>query len=89
MLNSRLVTLSVTVFATWSYLLCVAFGLLTPQGIHMHQLLELLLPGFVWISLGAFFLGLVGSVLWGVYIGAGFALTYNVIHRLTVGRKVA
>lgn len=89
MLKLRLVTLSTTVFVTLSYLLCVAFGLLTPQGIHMHPLLELLLPAFVWITPAAFLLGLIESALWGVYLGGGFALTYNVIHRLTVGRKVA
>ena len=89
MLNLRLTTLSATVFATLSYLLCVAFGLLTPQGVHMHQLLEMLLPAFVWISTGAFFLGLIESALWGAYLGGGFALTYNTIHRATTLSKAA
>lgn len=89
MLNSLLTTLSASVFAALSYLLCVAFGLATPESMHMHQLLELLLPGFVWLSAGAFFLGLVESILWGAYLGGGFAMTYNVIHRWFGGAKVS
>jgi hypothetical protein len=47
----------------------------------MGQMLEVLLPAFKWISTGAFFLGLVDSFLWGIYLGGGFALVYNALHR--------
>ena len=82
MLNLRLVTTATALFATLSYLACVAVGLLAPQSpFHMGQLLEALLPAFKWISTGAFFLGLIESFLWGVYLGGGFALVYNALHR--------
>lgn len=88
MLNLKLVTSAAALFATVSYLLCVTFGLLTPESVHMHQLLEILLPGFVWFSTGAFFLGLIESLLWGIYLGGGFALIYNGLHR-RIGNKAA
>jgi hypothetical protein len=47
----------------------------------MGQMLEVLLPAFKWISTGAFFLGLVESLLWGIYLGGGFALVYNTLNR--------
>ncbi len=84
MLNVRIITSATTVFATLSYLLCVAYGLLLPSSVNMHQLLEIVLPGFVWISPSAFFFGLVWAVAWGAYIGGGFVLTYNMLHRWMV-----
>ena len=81
MLNLRLITTATALFTTASYVLCVAFGLMTPQSVHMHQLLETVLPAFKWIGTGAFFLGLIESFLWGVYLGGGFALVYNALHR--------
>jgi len=82
MLNLRLVTTATALFTTLSYLFCVALGLLMPQSpFHMGQMLEVLLPAFKWISTGAFFLGLVESLLWGIYLGGGFALVYNALHR--------
>ncbi len=47
----------------------------------MHGFLEAVLPAFAWLSLGSFFLGLVESFLWGVYLGLGFSLIYNVLNR--------
>ena len=87
MLNIRLATLSTAVFTTLSYLLCVGFGLLAPESIHMHELLEILLPSFKWIDLGSFFLGLVESVLWGVYLGGGFAMVYNAVFYFSAPRS--
>lgn len=82
MLNLRLVSTAAALFTTLSYLFCVAVGLLVPQSpFHMGQLLEVLLPAFKWISTEAFFLGLIESFLWGVYLGGGFALVYNALHR--------
>jgi hypothetical protein len=81
MLNLRLTTWASALFAALSYLFCVAWGLLTPQSVHMHQLLEIVLPAFIWISAGSFFLGLFESLLWGIYLGGGFGLIYNALHR--------
>ena len=82
MLNFRLVTTTTALFTTLSYLVCVRVALLAPRSpFHMGPMLEVLLPAFKWISTGAFFLGLIESVMWGVYLGGGFALVYNALHR--------
>ena len=81
MLNLRLTTVAAALFTTLSYVLCVAFGLVTPESVHMHQFLEMVLPAFRWISLGSFLLGLVESFLWGGYIGGGFIFVYNWLYR--------
>jgi hypothetical protein len=88
MLNLRLVTTATTLFTTLSFLLCVAVGLIFPQSpLHMGRMLELLLPGFEWITTGAFILGLVESILWGAYLGGGFTLVYNALHRRMVATQ--
>ena len=46
-----------------------------------HRTLELLLPGFVWISVGAFVLGLIESFLFGVYAGWLLAVIHNFLAR--------
>lgn len=81
MLNTRHIAIATSIFTTVSYLLCVAFGLLTPDVIHMHHLLELVLPAFVWISVKSFLIGLVESILWGSYLGGGYSLAYNFTHK--------
>jgi hypothetical protein len=81
MLNTKLLTWSLGLFTSVSYLLCVVYGLVTPESLHMHQFLEIVLPAFTWISLGSFFLGLVESFLWGVYIGLVFPPIYNTLYR--------
>jgi len=81
MLNTKLVTWTLALFASLSFVICVVYGLLTPESVHMHGFLEAVLPAFAWLSLGSFFLGLVESFLWGVYLGLGFSLIYNVLNR--------
>lgn len=81
MLNLRLTTWAAALFTTLSYLLCIAYGFVTPESVHMHQFLEIVLPAFEWIGFGSFLLGLVESFLWGVYLGGGFALVYNALYR--------
>ena len=81
MLNTKLVTWSVGLFTAFSFVFCVVFGLVTPESAHMHQFLEIVLPGFTWISVGSFFVGLVESLLWGVYLGLGYSLIYNALCR--------
>jgi 2TM family of unknown function (DUF5676) len=80
MLNTKLVTWSLGLFGGFSFILCVIYGLLTPESIHMHTFLEMVLPAFTWLSFGSFLLGLVESILWGVYAGLGFSFIYNFLH---------
>ena len=77
MLNIKTVTLSLSFFFALSFIFCVAWGAIVPDSLHMHQFLENILPGFKWISVGTFFLGLIESFLWGVYIGVFFVPVYN------------
>jgi hypothetical protein len=80
-MNTKLVTWSAALFATASYLLCIAFGLITPEPLHMEALLEAVLPGFEWLTPATFLLGLGGSFLWGVYLGLGYSLVHNALAR--------
>lgn len=69
-----------TAMALWglvSFLVCVGWGLVMPRWLHMHDLLPLLLPGFEWLSIKGFVIGLVESLAFGFYAGALFALIAN------------
>lgn len=81
MLNTKLITWALGLFTSVSYVLCVIYGLIMPESLHMHQFLEIVLPGFEWISFGSFPLGLVESFLWGAYIGLVFSPIYNALYR--------
>ncbi len=81
MLSIRTVTWSLAVFTTVSYLLCVIYGLLTPESLHMHKFLEAVLPAFKWLTVGGFFLGLIESFLWGTYIGLVYVPIYNFFYK--------
>ncbi|MDP4007587.1 MAG: hypothetical protein Q8P68_00160 [Candidatus Peregrinibacteria bacterium] len=74
---------TVSLFFAALYLICIAWGFLfinDPELMTLHgQLLALAYPGFVWISAGSFFLGLVLSVVYG-WVGAGL---YVLLHNMT------
>lgn len=77
MLNIRVLTWSLATFSTVSYIICVVYGLIVPESFHMVQFLEITLPGFKWLSIGSFLIGLVESFLYGVYAGLVYAPIYN------------
>jgi len=52
-----------------------------PEPLHMHGFLELILPAFHWLTLGAFLLGLVESFLFGFYVGIVYVPIYNFFFR--------
>jgi hypothetical protein len=58
-LHWKPMTWSLGVFAAVTFIICVGYGLLVPKALHMTQFLEMTLPGFQWLSVGAFALGLV------------------------------
>ena len=71
-------------FASWmavSFTLCVLGGVAFPGLPIPHRTLELLLPGFIWISPGAFVLGLLESVLYGIYAAGLLVVTHNFFAR--------
>ena len=77
LLNIRVVTWSLASFTLLSYLICVLYGLIVPESLHMVRFLEIVLPGFKWLTVGSFFIGLVESFLYGVYVGLVFTPIYN------------
>ena len=81
MLNIKVWTVSLGSFLAVSFVICVLGGLLLPGLPIKHLMLEAILPGFVWISPGAFVLGLAESFLFGVYGGLVFTLLHNYFAR--------
>ncbi|MBL8996272.1 MAG: hypothetical protein KJZ74_09275 [Gemmatimonadales bacterium] len=81
MLDTRVVTWSLSTFTALSFVFCVLFGLVTPESLHMHRFLEAVLPAFEWLSWTSFALGLVESFLWGAYVGLVFTPLYNLHYR--------
>jgi len=81
MLNIKIVTLSLGLFTAISFLLCILYGLLSPASIHMSNFLETVLPGFKWLTLWGFLLGLIESFLYGVYAGIVYVPIYNFLYK--------
>tara|TARA_Y100001973_G_scaffold88801_1_gene134424 strand:- start:82 stop:354 length:273 start_codon:yes stop_codon:yes gene_type:complete len=87
MLDTRLVTWALGLFAAVTLIVCVIYGLVTPQSLHMHTFLEQVLPAFKWLTWWGFLLGLIESFLYGAYVGLVFCPIFNWLHRhLGVGR---
>lgn len=81
-LNIRIVSWSLGIFTTFTFILCVLYGLVVPQKLHgMSAFLEMILPAFKWLTLRGFILGLIESFLYGAYIGIIFVPIYNFIYR--------
>lgn len=87
MLNMKIVTWSLALWTTFTFLFCVAFAMLTPQSLNMHALLLQVLPGFEWFSWRGFFVGLIESFLYGVYAGISFVFIHNAVHRVSARQR--
>ena len=81
MLRIKTVSLALGLTFAVSFVICVLWGLLLPEQLHMHQFLQFVLPGFTWISLGSVVLGLVESFLFGVYFGVIYVPIHNWLNR--------
>lgn len=82
MLSLKLVTWALGLSAVVLYLVCIAFGLTTPAEGHMRQFLEIVLPGFEWLTPKGFAIGLVKSFLYGALLGLVYVPIYNALeHR--------
>jgi hypothetical protein len=79
-LNIRVVTWSIATFTVFSFVTCVLYGLIVPKSFHLVEFLEITLPGFKWLTLGSFFIGLIESFLYGVYAGLVYTPIYNFYH---------
>lgn len=72
--------MSLGIFLSVTYVLCVAFDLLFP-GMAMYETWLRLLPGFTWLSWPSFALGLVESFAYGWYAALVFAPLFNFFAR--------
>ena len=62
-------------FLALAYVACVAYDLVFQQT--MYRAWTALLPGFAWLSLGGFCLGLLETFVYGLFFGLVFAPLYN------------
>ena len=69
------------IFLALTFTICIAWGLTAPADRHMHGAWEQLLPGFKFISVSSFFLGLVEAYLYGWYIALVFVPLYRLFNR--------
>lgn len=70
--------LSLGLFLTITYILCVGFDLIFPSQA-MYPTWQHLLPGFTWLSWQSFGLGLVETFAYGWYVALIFAPLFNVL----------
>ena len=76
-LNIKVVTWSLAVFTEVSFLICILYGLIVPETVHMTQFLEIVLPGFRWLTATGVLIGALESFFYGAYIGLVFTPIYN------------
>ena len=81
MLNLKVVTWSLGLFAAVTFIVCVLYGLIVPESLHMSRGLEVALPGFKWLTPIGFVIGLIESLLYGVYTGLVFVPIYNALSK--------
>lgn len=77
MLSTKIVAWSLALFSAVTYMVCVAYGLVAPESLHMTAFLEQMLPGFRWLTPGGFVIGLIEAFLYGAYAGLVFTPIYN------------
>lgn len=81
MLNVKVWTETLSAWCVMTFVLCVGWCSIAPEGWHVRAFLESFLPGFRWLSVGSFLLGFVESALMGAYSGALLALIHNAVAR--------
>ena len=70
------VGMSAGIFLAITFVLCIGFGLFFPS-MTMYQAWQPLLPGFEWISLQSFVIGLVETFAYGWFIAVLFVPLFN------------
>jgi hypothetical protein len=80
--NLKTVTWALALSASLLYLLCIAYGLFNPAKGHMVEFLTILLPGFEWLTVKGFMIGLIKSFLYGALLGLVYVPIHNVLARL-------
>jgi len=80
-MNLKVVTWALALSAAVLYLLCIAYGLASPATGHMREFLTIALPGFEWLTLKGFAIGLVKSFLYGALAGLVYVPIHNALER--------
>ena len=80
-MSLKIVTWALALSGALLYLLCIAFGLTNPASGHMREFLTIALPGFEWLTVKGFAIGLVRSFLYGALIGVVYVPIYNALQR--------
>ena len=80
----RDVALAAGCFLAITYVFCVVYDLAFGQ--RMYEVWLRLLPGFTWITWPSFFLGLVESFAYGIYVGLVFTPLYNFFYSRSAER---
>ena len=86
MLSLKVWTVSLGLAGAISFVACVGWDLIVPEPLHMRPLLEMLLPGFEWLSPASFLLGLVESFAWGVWPALVVVPIHNALRRRWAAR---
>jgi len=81
MLSTKVWAWSLGLFGAVTFLLCVLYGLIAPSSLHMTAVLEQVLPGFRWLTVGGFLIGLVEAFLYGVYAGVVLVPIHNAVRK--------
>lgn len=80
-MSLKIVTWALALSGALLYLLCIAYGLTNPAGGHMREFLTIALPGFEWLTVKGFVVGLLKSFLYGALIGVVYVPIYNALAR--------
>lgn len=82
MIHPAVLALSLGSFALFSYFVCIGLALVFPQmTASMKVLYPAIIPGFVWLTAPSIVWGAAFLALGSLYVGFGFALTYNFVCR--------
>ena len=57
-MSLKIVTWALALSGALLYLLCIAYGLTNPASGHMREFLTIALPGFEWLTVKGFVIGL-------------------------------
>jgi hypothetical protein len=80
-MSLKIVTWALASSGALLYLLCIAYGFTNPASGHMREFLTIALPGFEWLTVKGFAIGLVKSFLYGALIGVVYVPIYNALQR--------
>jgi hypothetical protein len=81
MLRVKVWTASLAVSGAIFYLLCIVGRLVAPDTGYHETFLEVVLPGFQWLTPFGFLAGLVGSMVYGAIMGWVLSTVHNVFYR--------